>query len=429
MSIPSYNETEFNSRLIAESIQAAYDLHRDRHRNIWQAGERTITVRELRSYVDAVIADSLTDVSNPKPISVLRDAVFADLESICSKFPIVRKTLKRRSVADLNPGEFSKFEWLVEGLIPAEGTTMLVSDPKTGKSWLSLLLGACVASDERFLGRETKHGLAFYLDIEGNDRRTYRRFEAMGRERPRKLEVYYRDDVPTLSNGLLEMLQDAYDDADEKPVLIIIDMYELVADMGERWMNAYDIGNENMNRINRFAERNHLAVLCCHHTKKENPRGNNDVFQSFIGGQSIYGRAQAQLRLVRDRTDKTKRLLCGQGRDYEEDVSLVLRYDKHGAELVGDYDEIRRREYVESLKREPLYRLIVKEMQERDEWKVTSTELCDALEAGYGESIEPVGKSLFNELQKLEQVLRGAGISWRRDKRNHTFRKIKVDIP
>jgi hypothetical protein len=70
-----------------------------------------------------------------------------------------------------NIGEFLKEKtdpehWLVEGLLPAGGTSILVAKPKVGKSTLSRVLAVAVALGVPFMGKNALKGTVFYLTLE-----------------------------------------------------------------------------------------------------------------------------------------------------------------------------------------------------------------------------------------------------------------------
>ncbi len=54
-------------------------------------------------------------------------------------------------------------DWLVDGLWPEEAVGFIGGPPKAGKSWLALDLSLCIATGERFLGREVRRGKVLYF--------------------------------------------------------------------------------------------------------------------------------------------------------------------------------------------------------------------------------------------------------------------------
>jgi hypothetical protein len=57
-------------------------------------------------------------------------------------------------------------DWLVEGLLPAGGLSLLIAKPKAGKSTLARAVAVAVTRGEPFLGRKTLAGPALYVTTE-----------------------------------------------------------------------------------------------------------------------------------------------------------------------------------------------------------------------------------------------------------------------
>jgi hypothetical protein len=90
--------------------------------------------------------------------------------------------------------------WLVEGLMPEVGITLIQGNPGAGKSWLTLELMRCLGVGERFLGRATKRaeGVALLFDAPLEDYRGQWVKLCRGRSRPNL--KFVRDSDLDLSN-------------------------------------------------------------------------------------------------------------------------------------------------------------------------------------------------------------------------------------
>jgi hypothetical protein len=60
------------------------------------------------------------------------------------------------TAAALLQKDFPPIPWLVDGVIPGEGLTLLAGAPKVGKSWLTLQLALAVSSGGDFWGLRTR---------------------------------------------------------------------------------------------------------------------------------------------------------------------------------------------------------------------------------------------------------------------------------
>jgi replicative DNA helicase len=56
--------------------------------------------------------------------------------------------------------------WIVHGLIPARGITIIAGEAGCGKTWLALTLARAMGFGDDFLGRRTQKNKALYLDRE-----------------------------------------------------------------------------------------------------------------------------------------------------------------------------------------------------------------------------------------------------------------------
>ena len=65
--------------------------------------------------------------------------------------------------------QYSDISWLVQDIFPM-GLVILAGKPKAGKSCLCVDLAICVASGDKFLGRDTYPSEVFYLSLEEDPR-------------------------------------------------------------------------------------------------------------------------------------------------------------------------------------------------------------------------------------------------------------------
>jgi len=83
---------------------------------------------------------------------------------------------------ELVAGDLPPVEWLVEGLIPQDGITIIGGDAGVGKSWLVYHLAQCVAAGLDFLGQfPVKQGAVLVVDAESGRNLLERRFKKLFR--------------------------------------------------------------------------------------------------------------------------------------------------------------------------------------------------------------------------------------------------------
>ncbi len=120
---------------------------------------------------------------------------------------LVFQEVRRRGapVVDLGDGEVSApARHLVEGLVPADGVTVMYGDGGTGKSTLLLYCDCCLTFGIPFLGRRTVKSTPIYVDFETTETTQRRRLErlAKGMEwgvRPNLR--YFRATAPVVEMG------------------------------------------------------------------------------------------------------------------------------------------------------------------------------------------------------------------------------------
>ncbi|MGH9815734.1 MAG: AAA family ATPase, partial [Candidatus Acidiferrales bacterium] len=80
-------------------------------------------------------------------------------------------------VRDLKP---QRVEWLVDGMVPRGGVTLIAGESGTGKTWLGLLLADGVSKGTTFLGRNCQRADVLYLDRENPESLIYERTQLLG---------------------------------------------------------------------------------------------------------------------------------------------------------------------------------------------------------------------------------------------------------
>jgi len=95
-------------------------------------------------------------------------------------------------------------EWLVEGLIPSGGLTLITGDSGVGKSTLALALAGAVAHGQRFLDHATVEKPALYVDGENPLSVCRERLDRLGIEQTTALTVWggWNDPSPEGPNNL-----------------------------------------------------------------------------------------------------------------------------------------------------------------------------------------------------------------------------------
>lgn len=226
--------------------------------------------------------------------------------------------------------------YIVPRRIP-EGTTLVVGKPKIGKSWFLLNIAVGIATGTSILGEtDIEGGDVLYLALEDNQRRLQKRLRQMLNGAPAPDNLHLSIACPPLDQGAVPAIA-KWCDSVPKPRLIIIDVIARVRPAGKAGERLYDADYSAIIPLKKIADERHLALLICHHARKE---AADDPFDAVSGTTGLAAAADAVLVLDRSKNGTT---LYGRGRDLEE-FELALRFDGVTGvwKVLGDASAVRR---------------------------------------------------------------------------------------
>lgn len=234
----------------------------------------------------------------------------------------VKAGLQTKRLIDIMHTEYAELIQPVERLI-CEGLTVFAGQSKIGKSRIIHLMCMAVAAGEPFLGRKTMPGSVLYMALEDGERRLQKRTaeytELTGLSLSENLHIITKS--PTAKDGLIAHLQGWIDE--HKPVsMIVIDTLQKVRGITGGRANVYETDSEFMSQFKELADKNHVAVVMCHHLNKSKDSG--DKFDRISGSTGIMGIADTAIILSRDRGKDTG-MIEYTGRDvWGDDISLTF---------------------------------------------------------------------------------------------------------
>ena len=264
--------------------------------------------------------------------------------------PPVEKWYARAGDLWDEPG--SQLEWLVDGLLPRDGVSLIVGRPKAGKSTLARTLAAAVAGKApAFLGRIITHGsgATFYCFLEGSQRSVRAALKRMGA--PNVLVP--RDNVPErLQDGTedhpdrvivrrtpekalaerMDVLRDAITETEAQ--LLVVDTLGRLTGLDD--LNDYGPVIKALAPIEALARETNCHIALVHHARKSG----GDHGDESMGSAGIFGSVDVMLSVKQEGKHRTVET-AGQ-RDGEPLEKTVIKLDPAGwTEPVGTKAEIK----------------------------------------------------------------------------------------
>lgn len=223
--------------------------------------------------------------------------------------------------ADLVALELAPLRVIVPDLL-VEGTTILASPPKVGKSCLVYQIVVEVAIGGELLGRRVEPGSALYLALEDGRRRGRDRLLAAlaGRTMPTgRLEV--RWGARRIGAGLEEDLL-AWLDAHPDAAVVAIDTLQRARPRTTGRRGAYEVDVDDLGRLQAIFRDRRVALLIVHHSRKE---AGDDFLVSVSGTYGLTGSADSIVVIRRKRMEAFGTIVAT-GRDIPE-TEVSARFD------------------------------------------------------------------------------------------------------
>jgi hypothetical protein len=200
------------------------------------------------------------------------------------------------SLAQLLAKETSLCSWIVQDILPAGGTSLLVGKPKEGKSTLARMLACDVVAGCPFLGRyPTTKGAVLYWAFEESEHHVREQFlrlmaSASGGAAidPELIDFAPGGREPTAMQFAQTLERKQYALAIVDPLIRLVTLSDI---------NAYSSVYAELSKLVDLARRTKTHVMLVHHAGK-GKRSGADV---ILGSQALFGAVDAALLLARGR--------------------------------------------------------------------------------------------------------------------------------
>ena len=208
--------------------------------------------------------------------------------------------------------------WLVDGLLPAGGISILAARPKVGKSTLGRDLAVKVVRGEDFLGKKVAKGPVFILDLEGKRDETVSALRQLGAGENDAIKIFCGT-AP--QNAFAQLKQAALA---ERPALIEIDTMQRLARISN--LNDYAEVSLALDAYIALARESGAHVLLHHHQGRTEGEG----VDAPMGSTAIAGSVDTILTMRRRKGDDAARTISSVQRYGQDMPETMLTMDASG---------------------------------------------------------------------------------------------------
>lgn len=192
-------------------------------------------------------------------------------------------------------------DWLVDGLLPVDGLSLIVAAPKVGKSTLARCLAVATATGAEWLGRTVQPGAVVHLALE---------------ERPGTVRGHY-DGLGAPDEGIFVLLGAAPPPEERldwlRAAITETDAALVLVDPVQRWVkisdgNDYSVVTERLGPYIDLARELGVHIALVHHSRK----GGGERGDEVLGSTAFYGSVDTVISL---RVTEGRRVFYASGRD------------------------------------------------------------------------------------------------------------------
>jgi|GEM_PF-6218436 len=217
------------------------------------------------------------------------------------------------SLSDLLSEPEEETNWILEGLLPSSGFSIIVAKPKVGKSTWSRQLALSVAQGKSFMEKESKKGAVLYVALEEKRSEVKRHFKLLGATGEEELFVYVGNAPKEAQSWLTAEIQK------RKPLLVIVDTLFRFINISDG--NDYAKVTSALTPLLTLAREHGAHLLAVHHARK----GGGDGGDAMLGSTAIFGSVDTAIILKRNENRRTIETNQRYGTDME---STVLVFDE-----------------------------------------------------------------------------------------------------
>lgn len=189
---------------------------------------------------------------------------------------IPEKGLGSLPIRELLEDENADISWVLDGALLEGGSSLIASDPKSGKSTLSRCLALAVASGQDFLGRRTNQGFVILIAIDEPRSLPRAHFKELGLTGDELINIITTPLVSYTAKKLKEEIEI------HNPILIIVDTLEKFLRPTDG--NKYSEVVKMLGEVTACAAEHSVHVAFIHHENKSGEGINKIMGSAGYGG-------------------------------------------------------------------------------------------------------------------------------------------------
>ena len=270
------------------------------------------------------------------------------------------KQLNAVSAKDLKEMDIPPVTWIVDSILPV-GVSMIGAPSKYFKSYMALGLCLAVCTGGKFLSYQCNQHACLYLDLESTKRRPKSRLKQILPDKDWPPNFYLltaEDEVSRINEGFTEQIENQLQQHPDIK-LIIVDVFQMIRQPAKRNQSGYDRDYEDFKVLKKIADRNEVALLLIHHTRKM--KDPNDVFNELSGSVGVMGALDSAWIITKEDRYSNEGTLNITGRDMES-KKIKIRFSKKTFqwEYIGTEEDVNNQRRLAAYQQSPIRETIVK---------------------------------------------------------------------
>ena len=227
-------------------------------------------------------------------------------------------------------------DWLVDRLLPAGGTSLLLGTPKSGKSTMARILAAKTAAGFQWYGRKVKAGPVLYVALDERRATVREHVRTLAASTPGPAEAAMRERLHVAfgprPNDPAAALAAMLSGIDPAPVLVVVDT--LMKAFPFEDANDYGLTGESMAAVTALAHDSGAHVMAIHHSRKNS----DELATAALGSTRLGADVDVLIGLKVDTADNRRRLASFVGRDGVSEADIDVSFpDGDGRTAAGNY--------------------------------------------------------------------------------------------